>query len=812
MTALTGIAGLVYQIAWQRYLGRLLGSDTLATATVLGIFLGGLSLGNLLWGIFSARARNSLTAYGALEAVIGLWALGFPWAFAGVDALTSSWRFEPQIALVLQGSVCAGILIAVPTICMGATVPMLTRALAASLERATAVNARVYGFNTAGAVVGTLAAGFLAIRFLGLPATVRLAGLLNLVAAVFFVVAGSRSGGQTTHRHERGSNRVRRSTVPAVSARWALYAIGFVGGFAFMTLESLAIRLTGLAVGSSTYSFSLVIAVFLVAIAAGAFVVARRRSLSPSALFVNQIVACLSLLPVFLTLDEWPWAAHVLRIRLGYSLGDFVVYQLAVFAALGLMLAVPVACMGATLPLAFDSLKTRLAEVGRSAGALFAWNALGNLLGGLIGGFLVYRWLNLGEVFLLVVALASGTAVLAALRCGRRQRWGALATAIAVVVFIGTFPSHDPLRFAVGTFHLHGALDYSREGPAAFYRGFRSGRTVLAYADEPEATLAVVENPRFAEALKQRFPFLGRSIVAVPSAFGEDAPRPRSILINGKADSSTFYDRETLRLAAHLPALLADERERVLVVGLGTGVTAGELSLYPEVRSIEVAEILPGVVRLLPMFEEWTHAVHADPRLRLRVGDAFRVLRRSGGRWHIVISEPSNPWLNGVDQLYSREFYRLVRERLEPGGLFLQWVQRYATNEAIAALTVNTLRSEFPFIRVFRAGSDDLLVASLAPLEAADMARIDARIRTNDAVRASLAEIRVTGTADLAAREHPEVVERAAALERLGLETLDRPSIHFLAGIAFFRGDDPDAEALLPRRSPSENRPRPEPR
>jgi hypothetical protein len=155
--------------------------------------------------------------------------------------------------------------------------------------------------------------------------------------------------------------------------------------------------------------------------------------------------------------------------------------------------------------------------------------------------------------------------------------------------------------------------------------------------------------------------------------------------------------------------------------------------------------------------------------------------------------------LNGVDQLYSREFYRLVRERLEPGGLFLQWVQRYATNEAIAALTVNTLRSEFPFIRVFRAGSDDLLVASLAPLEAADMARIDARIRTNDAVRASLAEIRVTGTADLAAREHPEVVERAAALERLGLETLDRPSIHFLAGIAFFRGDDPDAEALLPR-------------
>jgi hypothetical protein len=462
-----------------------------------------------------------------------------------------------------------------------------------------------------------------------------------------------------------------------------------------------------------------------------------------------------------------------------------------------LLLALPVGLMGATLPLAFNALKNRLGDVGRSAGVLFAWNALGNLLGGLIGGYLVYHALDLNGVFRLVLGLSGVTAVMASLRCGRYQRLVAAMTAMIVLAFIWGYPAHDPKRFAVGTFHLRHAVDYSHAGPADFYREFYAGRNVLVYHDEPEATLAVVENSRFSVALRRQFPSLGRAIVSVPSAFGDEGPRPRSILINGKADSSTFYDRETLRLAAHLPALLAPRRDRVLVVGLGTGVTVGELSLYPDVRSIDVAEISPGVARLLPWFSDWTHAVHEDPRLSIRIGDAFRVIRRASVRWDIVISEPSNPWTSGIDQLYSREFYRLVREHLEPQGLFLQWMQRYATNESITAIVINTLRSEFPHVRVFRAGSDDLLVASREPIGPREMARADGLIRANHGVRDSLAEIRITGSADLTAREHPQVVENAVALEGLGHETLDHPKLHFLAGLAFFRGDDPDGEALL---------------
>jgi spermidine synthase len=353
--------------------------------------------------------------------------------------------------------------------------------------------------------------------------------------------------------------------------------------------------------------------------------------------------------------------------------------------------------------------------------------------------------------------------------------------ALAVV-----FPGHDPSRFAVGPFQLNQALDYSYDGPAAFFERFREGRTVLAYADEPEGTFAVVENPRLGEALAERFPALARSILATPGALGAGEAPPRSILINGKADSSTYYDRETLRLAAHLPALFAPRRAKALVIGLGTGVTAGELALHPDVESIVVAEIAPGVARLLPHFAEATHDVHRDPRLEIRLGDAFRILRRSEGRYDLIVSEPSNPWTAGSAQLFSREFQRLVRERLAEDGVFLQWIQTYATTDAITAIVVNTLRAELPYVHAFTAGADVLLLASRAPLADDTLSRVDDLLAERPAVRDSLAAIGVHDLDDLLLRDHPATLELADALAHLGLETLDRPRIQDLAAAAAF--------------------------
>jgi hypothetical protein len=148
-----------------------------------------------------------------------------------------------------------------------------------------------------------------------------------------------------------------------------------------------------------------------------------------------------------------------------------------------------------------------------------------------------------------------------------------------------------------------------------------------------------------------------------------------------------FVNIYTLKLLAHLPAILASQRRNVMVIGLGTGVTAGELTLYPDIERIDVAEISPTVVEALPYFSKATYHVENNPKVRIHIGDAFRILGRSKTKWDIIISEPSNLWVTGVDQLFTKEFYTIAKERLSANGILLQWIHTY---EAVLA-SLNTI-------------------------------------------------------------------------------------------------------------------------
>jgi len=168
---------------------------------------------------------------------------------------------------------------------------------------------------------------------------------------------------------------------------------------------------------------------------------------------------------------------------------------------------------------------------------------------------------------------------------------------------------------------------------------------------------------------------------------------PLAIYVNGKSDSSTVIDISTLKLSAHLPVLLAPQRQNVMVIGLGTGVTAGELTLYPDIERIDIAEISPEVVEALPYFSKANYSVHQNPRVKIHIGDAFRILGRSKSKWDIIISEPSNPWVTGVDLLFTKEFYVLAKERLFANGILLQWVQVYDANIEMVGMIVNTVKT-----------------------------------------------------------------------------------------------------------------------
>ena len=777
---ITGAGGLIYEVSWQKYLSRILGSDTIATSIILGTFLGGLSAGYFLCGKLTVKVGNHFKAYALLEGIIGIWGLFFPMIFGAVDSATRSWSFSPPLLILMQGLICSALLMGIPAICMGGTIPFLTRGISQNIEEATAVHARVYGINTAGAFMGTLAAGFFLIPTLGLPLTVMQTALLNFSAALFFFFVSARlksreaeiSDPATTQEQILPHEELHGFRYPPL----VLYTVAFLSGFYVMTLENVLIRFINLSLGSSSYSFTMIISVFVLAIAIGSYAIGRMKHLRRNLLFFNQLFIALLLMLLYVSLDIWPYWAHLIRISIQSNIAGFWAYYANVFVVLTLVLILPVSLMGATVPITFHEIKRDLANVGKHSGFLFSWNTFGNLIGSLMGGIVLFHLLDLPGIFCLAVFLAALSACLVAWKLSKKYLTVAVAVAATALVFVGTTPFYDGRHFAIGAFRVRSPESSSMSGPREFFKQLNEGRILKFRKDGPTASVAVSETTEVMH-------FKGQKRVA--------------IYINGKSDSSTIGDIYTLKLSAHIPAILASQRRNVMVIGLGTGVTAGELTLYPDIDRIDVAEISPTVVEALPYFGNATHNVHKNPKVKIHIGDAFRILGRSKKKWDIIISEPSNPWVTGVDLLFTKEFYALAKKRLSADGILLQWVQIYDANIQMVGMIVNTVTQEFRRCHVFMANAGDLLiVATDREITREDLERAENVLRTNDTVRASLDTIHLSSLDTILLRQlwSPSYVR---SFSGFGIQTMDNPRLHYIAGKMFFMGVNIEGDFLL---------------
>jgi len=767
---LTGGAGLIYQVTWQKYLSRLLGSDSVATAIILATFLGGLSLGYYLCGKLTTKIKRHFTGYGLLEGIIGVWCFLFPHLFKGVDVLTQHWSFSPPLVIVGQGILCSAVLMGLPTVCMGGTIPFLTRGISKNIREATRVHALVYAVNTAGAFLGALLAGFYLIPNHGLPATMVKTSYLNLSAFFFFLILPKFL---TRAEHAEEPKETIEEITPGFSSDVGrfppvlLYSIAFLSGFYVMSLENVLIRITNLSLGSSSYSFSIIVSVFILAIAVGSFAVGGLKHISRWLLYVNQIFISIFLLIIFTTLDRWPYWAHLIRISFQSNVSGFWGYYLYVFLGLASLLILPIGLMGATIPIIFHELKRDLTSTGKHSGMLLSWNTAGNLLGSLIGGIVLYYLLNNRGVFLTATFLAAVSAGVAGWHLSKKY---VVPTAVLFVVigFMGLSSDfYHQKNFTTGTFRLREPLPFSFTGSDRFFDKIHEGFELKYYNDGPTATVAVTED-------NHTFPLFNKKSMA--------------LFVNGKSDSSTIGDIYTIKLLAHIPALLAEKRTNVMVVGLGTGVTAGELTLYPDVERIDVAEISPSVVEALPFFHGFTHDVEKDPRVNIHLGDAFRIIGRSQKKWDMVISEPSNPWVTGVDSLFTREFYRLVKNHLTDAGVLMQWVHTIVASPDMIEMVLNTVQQEFKTAHIFLGGSDLLILASNQPISCSNLLAAEGTLKTNDRVKQSLQEINVTTLASLLIKERWTTSYISDYYSDSGVQTLDFPKLHYLAGKDFFFG------------------------
>ena len=695
--ALSGMAGLAYEIVWARYLALFLGHTSYAVVVVLVAFMGGLALGNAWLGALADRTRRPLALYAWLEIGIAAYALSFPffYDFASDLYLRLAQRLEPGGTLLLMWKfVMSLVTIIVPTVLMGGTLPVLTRLVTRSLGELRERVAMLYFVNSAGAVLGCCLADFWWIPSWGLQATVWAGAAMNLLAGgAALLTSGYLEEGLVTESPSLPpvpSENEEQYT--AAELRLAIWCIG-LSGFVAMLYEVAWTRILALSLGSSTRAFSLMLITFISGIAVGAWWVGRwhrlRRTLD--AFGWAELSLALALLISMFFYEYLPYWFLCLTALLNRRPETFWLHGMLQGMFCFLVMLIPTVCLGITLPLASRVATAQLARTGRSVGMVFSINTLGTVLGAAVTGLFLMPWFGLARTLALGIAF---NATIGLLILGRRR----LVTdrPMAFLVPLGVLAC----MWAVGS----GFND-------AWCRAF-----TLGLWREPSATTSLADYRARIKNNQLKYYCDGATATVSVHAYELDTGPVLALRVNGKVDAASHGDNLTQLLLGHIPMLLHPNPRQALVIGLGSGMTCGAVLRHPTAEHLDTVEISQEVAQAARLFGPVNDHVLDNPRLRLLIEDAKSFLQVMPKKYDVIISEPSNPWMAGVSGVFSREFYENCAARLNVGGLVVQWVQIYESNARMLQIVLATFSSVFPNVNIWRGAADDIiLVGSLAP-------------------------------------------------------------------------------------------------
>jgi spermidine synthase len=753
---LSGATGLVYQVVWLRMLGLVFGHTVYAITTVLAAFMAGLALGSFVFGLLAPRLGYLVSTYGWLEIGIGLYCTTIPlllgaaaWGYLGLHA----WLGLSYDAFGLVQFGLIFLLLLVPTTLMGGTLPVLSQALARrELEVGRTVGA-LYGLNTAGAVVGVVLAGYFLLPALGNRATLLSAAVANLaVGALALMLARKWRPASAAEQEPAIALGAGVTDRVSLGGRLTVAALAVSGGVS-MIYEIAWTRALALVIGSSTYAFTAMLVAVLAGIAGGSAVYSwlwGARRASPRTFAAIQAGIGLATVLVIVLFPRMP-ELFLASIAWSDSPGVVQLVQLFVSACALLPSAL---LIGATFPCAVSVVSRDRARVGEDVGYVYAANTVGAIAGAAAGGFLVMPALGVhGSLAAAGAANLTLAAFLLAATAGRRRlQW--IPAAAAVLAAFGTLrlPPWDQ--------------NVMSSGPAIYARTYRGradelGRQlrrqpVLFYRDGLSSTVSVHR--------------------VVDNLF---------LRVNGKTDASTGRDMPTQLLLGHLPLLVHPEPRSVLMIGMGSGVTAGAVTRHP-IRRLDLVEIEPAVIEAARFFAHVNHDVLKDPRVRLVLADGRNFLLTTPGRYDVIISEPSNPWIGGLASLFSREFFELARSRMRSGGLMLQWLQAYSLSPDDLRMVVRTFRAVFPAVSIWIATEGDLLLLGSAEPVVIDAAALAQRYAEYPGPRADLQQIAVRHGATIVGYLALGEEDTARFTEGTRLNTDDRLPLEFSAPRALY--------------------------
>ncbi|RJQ49024.1 MAG: spermidine synthase [Nitrospiraceae bacterium] len=705
----SGAAALVYEVVWVRALTLIFGGSHLSVTTVLSVFMGGLALGSYVIGRYGDRIKNPLRLYGILELGIALSAVicailvkFYPTFYIAI--VQSRDLSPPYLSFIrVAFSVVALIL---PTTLMGGTLPVLSRLVAGQAGSLGRHLSFLYGINTLGAVVGTIGAGFVLLRFYSASTALTVAILTNTaVGIVSFSLSGRfsrfkrpESSGLMTHPSLPQSGFAGTAASP-FSYRLVLMGIG-ISGFCALGYEVLWTRMLTIVIGASVYGFTIMLAAFLTGIALGSKAYGITEKLfQNSKTTVPRLIAGFGAVQAFIgitalavtfSMRDLPSVSIELK---SYFAGifeeAFAARQWSNLALAFLYMVIPAFFMGIAFPLAGRINGEFRKRAASAVGEVLAFNTVGAIPGAALSGYVMAYLLTIEQSLQIFVAvnIGLGALIITSTAKYRIMSWGAGAATIVALIAIAVYP---------GTFSL-----WNRD----YFAIFRVNQPeVFRSRDLVQEALENTEVLYYAEGVE--------AIVSSIKIKGG----VQSFITNGRVEaSSNFGDQQVQYTLGHLPMLLSRDPKKVLVVGLGSGMTISAASVHPEAEKITLVELEPRMLGVAQTFKEYNHDVLINPKLKIIFNDGRNFLLTTKEKFDVITADPIHPWFRGAGYLYTDEYFQIASQHLNEGGVMCQWLPIYELTEKDLRSVVRTFTMNFPYAMLWLTYWDSVIVGSNTP-------------------------------------------------------------------------------------------------
>ena len=697
---LSGFSGLIYQILWTRMITQIIGSAPFSVSIILTIFMGGLGAGSYLCGRFIDRIREPLLLvklYGLLELVIGAYALAIPlllMILKPLQAVIYNSIYQHFIIYNMLTFLICALIFCIPVICMGATLPVLCRFYVTRLDNLGTHAGRLYGFNTIGAALGSLVCGFWLIALWGIWGSLAFAVFVNTIIGLLCLAVSYRAKIIDTADALRASHPNSRAPAGGTNEespvhpldRNAALIIFVVSGFCAMACEVIWTKLLGLIVGPTTYSFTIVLVTFITGLGLGSMIfgyVADRTKDCLRLLLFTQVAAALLVLMVSQLLGN----SHLFFAKLIFTFKDqFGLLNVLKAALLFLFIMLPTLCFGATFPLVGKIYTRSVTNIGRSISVAYLLNTIGALCGPFFAGFLLIPLLGKESSLKLVAGLQLVTCLgIAGVVLWQKKQsvmqFGWLVPPVLAGLILSLYyPAWSHQQLSISKYHRFEEIQSELTGSGWFEALFQ-GVQILDRIEKGTLVYYGDGIGGFTTVLKYTDDVMGNISYTMANS--------------GKADASSRYDMETQTLLAHIPMLYHKRPKTVMVIGLASGITAGEVLHYP-IEKLDILEINDQVVAASNLFIPWNNGVLSNPKTNLIIQDARAHIQLTRETYDVIISEPSNPWMAGLAALFTRNFFSSAKERLSAEGIFVQWMHSYQMDWETFSLVGRTFADVFP--------------------------------------------------------------------------------------------------------------------